>query len=86
MGRLNPTRPMHSWLHAEHTRGVPSPDRAVTAWAVKSGSAICPRTTPTRSQAPSRRADSASLGRENLPTPTTGRATAARSADGMCSA
>ena len=46
--RLRPIRPTHSWLHDKHKR-ISSVAPAL-AFAAKSASAICPRTTPTRSQ------------------------------------
>ena len=59
------------------------PERAL---ATKSGSAIWPRTTPTRSQCPSASARSAWIGSLNRPTATTGRSTTLRIAEGMNSA
>ena len=53
------------------------------ALAANSASAICPRTTPTRSQWPSASARSAWSGSLKRPTPTTGRSIALRIADGM---
>ena len=79
--RFRPMRPTHSWLHERHRRiSWALPDRALAA---KSGSAIWPRTTPMRSACPSASAFSACSGSLKRPTPTTGRSTALRSADGM---
>ncbi len=79
--RLRPIRPTHSWLQDRQVRmSVAWPDRALAA---KSGSAIWPRTTPTRSHWPSSRARSACRGSLKRPTPTTGRPTAWRMALGM---
>ena len=52
------------------------------ALAAKSGSAICPRTTPTRSHCPSASAWSACSGLVIRPAPSTGMSTAARIAAG----
>jgi hypothetical protein len=82
--RFRPMRPTHSWLQLRHRRiSSVAPARALAA---KSGSAIWPRTTPTRSQCPSASARSACNGSLNRPTPTTGRSTALRNALGMNSA
>ncbi len=56
------------------------PERAL---ATNSASAIWPRTTPMRSAWPWASARSACSGSLNRPTPTTGRSTALRSAEGM---
>ena len=53
------------------------------AFDAKSGSAIWPRTTPTRSQCPAWSARSAWSGSLYRPTPTTGRSIASRMAEGM---
>ena len=82
--RFNPIRPTHSWLHDRQVRmSCWCPERALAA---KSASAICPRTTPTRSQCPSASARSAWTGSLNRPTATTGNRTARRIAFGMNSA
>ena len=60
-----------------------SPACPARALAPKSGSAIWPRTTPTRSQRPCSRARSAWRGSLKRPTPTTGTPTARRMALGM---
>ena len=56
------------------------------ALAAKSGSAICPRTTPTRSHCPAASTCSASRGLVIRPAPMTGMPTAARIAAGTCMA
>ena len=82
--RFSPIRPTHSWLQDRHERMASvAPARALAA---KSASAICPRTTPTRSQCPSASARSACNGSLKRPTPMTGSSTALRSALGMNSA
>ena len=73
---------MHSWLQPMQRR-TRSPRSALAA---NSGSAICPRTTPTRSHDPDRTASRACAGVVNRPTPITGTDTAARTADGTCAA
>ncbi len=79
--RFRPIRPTHSWLQDRQVRiSVACPDRALAA---KSGSAIWPRTTPTRSQCPSASARSAWTGSLIRPTPMTGRLTAWRIALAM---
>ncbi len=79
--RFSPMRPTHSWLQDRHRRvSSVKPPRALRT---KSASAIWPRTTPTRSHCPSCSARSAWSGSLNRPTPTTGRSTAWRSAEGM---
>ena len=79
--RFRPMRPTHSWLHDKQLRiSVACPERALAA---KSASAICPRTTPTKSHCPDSRARSAWSGSLNRPTPTTGMFTASRMALGM---
>ena len=73
---------MHSWLQPMQRR-----TRAPrSAFAAKDGSAIWPRTTPTRSHDPERTASRACAGVVNRPTPITGTDTAARTADGTCAA
>lgn len=73
---------MHSWLHPMHRR-TRAPRSALAA---KDGSAICPRTTPTRSHDPDATASRAWAGVVKRPTPITGTDTAARTADGTCAA
>ena len=79
--RFRPIRPTHSWLQDRQVRMcVAYPARALAA---KSGSAIWPRTTPTRSQCPSASARSACTGSLIRPTPITGSLTARRMALAM---
>ena len=78
ISRFSPSRPMQSWLQEMQSRSSSTrPSRALRA---VSGSAICCRTIPTRSQIPSASACSAWAGSLIRPTPTTGRSVTSRSA------